>query len=43
MSEIKILSAVDVGKLQKKIDDMSKEFRVTDNRIQALNWSTELI
>ena len=43
MSEIKILSAVDVKKLQKKIDEMSKEFRVTDNRIQALNWSTELI
>ncbi len=43
MSEIKILSAVDVRKLQKKIDDMSKEFRLTDNKIQALNWSTELI
>lgn len=43
MSEIKILSAVDVRELQKKIDDMSKEFRVTDNRIQALNWSTELM
>jgi uncharacterized coiled-coil DUF342 family protein len=43
MSEIKILSAVDVRKLQKKIDDMSKEFRVTDNKIQALNWSTELM
>ena len=43
MSEIKILSAVDVRKLQKKIDDMSKEFRITDNKIQALNWSTELL
>ncbi|MBR5681867.1 MAG: DIP1984 family protein [Ruminococcus sp.] len=43
MSEIRILSAVDVRKLQKKIDDMSKEFRVTDNKIQALNWSTELM
>lgn len=43
MSEIKILSAVDVRKLQKKVDDMSKEFRLTDNKIQALNWSTELL
>ncbi len=43
MTEIKILSTVDVRKLQKKIDNMSKEFRITDNRIQALNWSTELI
>ena len=43
MTEIKILSTVDVRELQKKIDDMSKEFRLTDNRILALNWSTELI
>ncbi len=43
MSEIKILSTVDVRKLQKQIDDMSKELRVTDNTIQSLNWSTELI
>lgn len=43
MTEIKILSTVDVKKLQKQIDDMSKELRLTDNRIQSLNWSTELI
>jgi hypothetical protein len=43
MTEIKILSTVDVKKLQKQIDDMSKELRLTDNRIQALNWSTELM
>ena len=43
MSEIKILSTVDVKKLQKQIDDMSKELRLTDNKIQALNWATELI
>lgn len=43
MTEIKLLSTVDVKKLQKQIDDMSKELRVTDNTIQSLNWSTELI
>ena len=43
MSEIKILSAVDVKEIQKKIDKMSKELRLTDNLIQSLNWSTELI
>ena len=43
MSEIKILSTVDVKKLQKQIDEMSKELRLTDNKIQALNWATELI
>jgi len=43
MTEIKILSTVDVKKLQKQIDDMSKELRITDNTIQSLNWSTELL
>lgn len=43
MSEIKILSAVDVKEIQKKIDKMSKELRLTDNLIQSLNWSTELV
>ena len=43
MTEIKLLSTVDVKKLQKQIDDMSKELRLTDNTIQSLNWSTELI
>ncbi|HNZ98894.1 DIP1984 family protein [Ruminococcus sp.] len=43
MTEIKILSTVDVKKLQKQIDEMSKELRITDNTIQSLNWSTELL
>lgn len=42
-TEIKVLSAVDVRDLQKKIDEMSKELRLTDNSIQELNWQTELI
>ncbi|MBQ3671514.1 MAG: DIP1984 family protein [Treponema sp.] len=42
-SEIKILSAVDVQALQKKVDALSKEIRVTDNTIQELNWKTELL
>ena len=41
--EIKILSAVKVSTLQKQLDDVSKELRETDERIQALNWTTELI
>ena len=41
-TEIKILSTVDVAQLQKKIDDMSKELRQLDNKIQAANWTTEL-
>ncbi|NLT08839.1 MAG: DIP1984 family protein [Ruminococcus sp.] len=42
-SEIKILSTVDVRKMQTKIDNMSKELRIVDNTIQSLNWSTELL
>ena len=42
-TEIKILSAVDVPALQKKSDELSRELRLTDNRIQELNWTTELI
>ena len=41
--EIKILSAVKVSALQKQLDEVSKELRETDERIQALNWTTELM
>lgn len=42
-TEIRIKSTVDVAKLQKKTDEMSKELRVLDEKIQELNWTTELI
>lgn len=42
-TEIKILPTVDVAKLQKQVDDLSKELRLLDNTIQATNWATELI
>lgn len=41
-TEIKIFSAVDVRALQKQVDGFSKELRLLDNRIQQLNWNTEL-
>lgn len=41
--EIKLLSAVDVPRLQKDVDKLAKELRLLDNSIQAANWSTELI
>ncbi len=41
-SEIKILSTVNVKELQKRVDDLSKELRVTDNKIQETNWKTEI-
>ena len=41
--EIKILSSVDVTKLQKQIDVLSKEYRTIDEKIQGANWTTELL
>lgn len=41
-SEIKIKSTVKVAELQKKVDAISKELRLLDERIQELNWTTEL-
>ncbi len=42
-TEIKIHSAVPVSKLQKQVDAYSKQLRETDEQIQELNWTTELI
>ena len=42
-TEIKILSTVSVSELQKKVDNYSKQLRETDELIQGLNWTTELI
>ena len=41
-SEIKILSTVNVRKLQKQVDDMSRDLRLTDNALQQANWTVEL-
>ena len=42
-TEIKVLSAVNVRALQKKSDELARELRITDNRLQELNWKTELL
>jgi DNA repair exonuclease SbcCD ATPase subunit len=42
-TEIKILSTVDVAKLQKQVDKQSKELRELDETIQGLNWTTDLL
>lgn len=41
-TEIKINSTVSVSELQKKLDDLSKELRELNERIQEQNWLTEL-
>ena len=42
-NEIKIFSTVNVRELQKKVDDMSRDLRLTDNALQQANWTLELM
>ena len=42
-AEIKIFSTVPVSELQKQVDAYSRQLRETDELIQGLNWTTELI
>ncbi len=41
-TEIRIRSTVPVPQLQKQADGLSKELRELDERIQELNWTTEI-
>ena len=42
-SDILILSSIDVVKRQKELDLLSKQSRQLDEKIQTLNWTTELM
>lgn len=42
-TEIKIVSTVSVSEIQTDLDELSKQLRITDEKIQELNWTTELI
>ena len=42
-TEIKVHSTVSVAELQKKVDSFSGELRALDEKIQDLNWLTELL
>jgi len=42
-SEIKTFSTVNVAELQGQMDRMSRDYRELDTKIQAANWTTELI
>lgn len=41
-NEIKIMSTVNVAALQKRVDAMSRELRMTDNALRQANWTTDL-
>lgn len=42
-SPIKYFRTVDVATVQKRADDLARRFRELDSRIQALNWTVDLI
>ncbi|WP_297987002.1 DIP1984 family protein [Oscillibacter sp.] len=42
-SEIRIKSTVDVRRLQKQVDGLSKDLRELEETIQEKNWTTELL
>ena len=42
-AEIAVHSTVDVKELQNQVDGLSRELRELDEKIQELNWTTELL
>jgi hypothetical protein len=42
-SEVKFVATFSVAQVQKQIDQLSKEFRELDTKLQELNWKTELV
>ncbi len=40
--EIKFYSTFDVPNIQKRLDDLSRDYRELDIKIQAVNWSVDL-
>jgi hypothetical protein len=42
-AQVKMLRSVNVADIQKRVDDLSKTHRELDARIQALNWTIDLV
>lgn len=42
-SEVRFQTTVDIGALQKRADDLAREYRDLDTTIQAANWRFDLI
>ncbi|MBQ6286164.1 MAG: DIP1984 family protein [Bacteroidales bacterium] len=42
-NEIKFIRTIDVNELQKRVDDMSRDLRELDSRLQQANWMTDLL
>jgi len=42
-SEVKFISTVSVAATQRKADELAKEYRELDTRIQEMDWLTDLV
>lgn len=42
-SEVKYISTINVAEIQKHADEVAKNYRDLDARIQELNWQTDLV
>lgn len=42
-SEVKYISTINIAETQKRADELAKNYRELDARIQELNWQTELV
>jgi hypothetical protein len=42
-SEVKFIATVSIAQLQKQIDQLSKQFREIDTKIQESNWKIDLL
>jgi hypothetical protein len=42
-SEVRFVPTVSVGTLQMEVDQLARQYRELDTRLQELNWKTELI
>jgi hypothetical protein len=42
-SEVRYISTVDVAKVQVRADELAREIRELDTRIQERNWSIDLL
>ena len=42
-SDYKFIRCVDVTELRKQIDELSKQYREIDTKIQGINWTIDLI
>ena len=42
-TEIKVAATIDVRAMQKELDKLAKEIRETDEALQELNWTVDLL